>query len=271
MTNRIVVASQKGGVGKTTICLNLAVALAENKRRTLIVDLDPQGAIGLSLARSETEWSGLAEYLMKEADIDQAIIQTKLPDLSILPRGRLDPNDAPEFEQALYAQGVMKDLYREIGDKFDFVLLDTPPGLGMITRAAMTFADFVLIPFQAEPLALRSISQILQVVERLRSTDSPNLRLLGILPTMVELEKESSLETMKSIWTGFSGVMDTVIPRSEIFSKANREGLPLSHMGGRISPEARRFGLLAAEVENRIQLLNKDIEVKDEQPRREIL
>ena len=107
MSNRIAVVSQKGGVGKTTICLHLGVALAEKGLSTLVVDVDPQGAVGLSLGRGETEWRGLADCLMGEVQLTDAVVDTKLQHLSLLPRGRLNPVDACEFEVALESPGVL--------------------------------------------------------------------------------------------------------------------------------------------------------------------
>ena len=256
MAHRIVITSQKGGVGKTTVALHLAVALAERGRSTLLVDLDPQGGIGLSLARRDTELAGLADLLMGHVPKEGALLRTKMPNLTLLPRGRLDPIDVCEFEQALFAEGVLDSLLRELEDEFDIVILDTPSGLGMIPRGAMRVADSVLLPMQAAALSLRSISQALRVVEHVRNTENPKLALLGILPTMAEREKDTSQECLVEVWTGFEGVFDTVIPRSEVFAVASRDGLPIGFLGRRKLPEARRFDALAMEVEAAIDLLS---------------
>src|SRR5512141_3012131 len=108
MARRLVIASQKGGVGKTTIALNLAGALAERGRRTLLVDLDPQGAIGLSLARQDGELAGLAELLTGLVEPRVAVLPTHLPGLSLLPRGRLDPTDVPTFEHEISVPGALE-------------------------------------------------------------------------------------------------------------------------------------------------------------------
>lgn len=249
MAVRIGVVSQKGGVGKTTVCLNLGLALAERKNRVLLVDLDPQGGIGLALARGEQEWAGLAEILMGQVEPQQGIIHTKLPTLSILARGKLDPADAAEFELEIQSPGLLGKILGDIEKDFDYVLMDTPGGLGLISRAALNVANFALIPFQAEPLALRSIGQVLRVVERVRATENPNIELLGILPTMVDAMNDYSKVATWTVWSGFAGVLDNFIPRSEVFSKSSHLGLPVSFLGGMIKPEARRFDALAAEVE----------------------
>jgi chromosome partitioning protein len=271
MTDRIAIVSQKGGVGKTTLCLNLAVALAEAGRPTLVVDVDPQGAIGLSLARGETEWPGLADALMGQITAREALVQTKLPALSLLPRGRLHAVDACQFELALHQPGVLDSLLGALEESFAFVLLDTPSGLGIIARAALAHSDFALVPFQAEPLSLRSVLQLLQTIEHVRTAEKPGLDLLGIVATMVDLSTEESLDVMKSIWVGFAGVFETVIPRSAVFARASAAGLPVGYLAGRPQPEARRFALLADELCARIRALRGETGDTDELPRRELV
>lgn len=271
MAKRIVIASQKGGVGKTTVALHLALALAERGRRTLLVDLDPQGGIGLSLARADAELPGIADRLMNVVTAEEAVVQTHERALSLLPRGRLDPVDVCEFEQALYAPGVLDGLLNEVEDRFDYVILDTPSGLGMITRGALRDAEFVLLPFQATALSLRSIAQALRVVEHVRGGENPRLTLLGILPTMADRDQEPSNEVMVDIWTGFSGVLDTVIPRSDVFAHASHQGLPVGFLGGPPSIEARRFETLAAEVEGLIETMSPSEARNADRPQRKLL
>jgi chromosome partitioning protein len=269
--NSIAIASSKGGTGKTTVALNLAVALAEKGHATLLVDVDSQGAVGLSLARSDTEWAGLAELMMEDAELDPLIVQTRLQPFHLLARGRVGAADAPLFEQSLVDSSVLEKVFEAVRDRFDYVIVDTPSGVGPGTRAALRACDYVLIPVQAEHIALRSLSQILSVVEHVQSHENHKLRLLGLLPTMVDLGKENCVSVMSEVWTGFSGVMESFIPRAEVFAKASRAGLPLSFLGGPTTPEARRFDMLAAEVENSIAAFSDSIGETHERAQREIL
>jgi chromosome partitioning protein len=252
MAHCISLVSSKGGTGKTTTALNLAVALAEQGRRTLLVDLDPQGAIGLALARADAEWVGLAEHVTQSEPLDRLILQTRVPTLSLLPRGRLDPVDTCAFESFLHSSERVKQVVQQVAEGRDYVIVDTPSGLGMITRAALAASNFVLLPLQAEPLALRTIGQTLRVIDHVRREENPGLRLLGILPTMVQLQDETSIGVLGAAWSKLGGVLENAIPRSPVFSRASELGVPVGFLAGRTPPEARRFALLATEIESTI-------------------
>ncbi len=271
MSWRITIASQKGGVGKTTVALNLALALAEAGRETLLVDVDPQGAIGHSLRKGETELIGLADVLVGEAQVGDAVLQTKQSRLSLLPRGRLDPVHAVEFERALLADGVLDEVLAGLDDRFDVVLLDTPAGLGIPTRAALRASHFVLVPLQAEPLALRTIVQMLRVLEHVRREENPELELLGILPTMVDRANDASFEVLVKSWSDLAGVLETTIPRAPVFARASAEGVPVAYLGGRLPPEARRFEALATEVIGAIERRAGEESSDGERPQRTLL
>jgi chromosome partitioning protein len=272
MARRLVIASQKGGVGKTTVALNLAVALAERGRRTLLVDLDPQGAIGLSLAKGDTEFAGLAELVAGQASPREVVLTTRLGELRLLTRGRLDPTDVPAFEAEVARPGVLDQVLRSAEDGCDLVLVDTPSGLGRVTASALSVADFVLLAFQTESLALRSIGQALRVVEHVQSTANPRLQLVGILPTLVERERPGTHSVLSEVWNGFAATLETVVPRTEAFARASALGIPVGFLGaGAGESEARRFDLLADELEARMNRLHGRERVHEAQPARQLL
>ena len=270
MARRLAIASQKGGVGKTTLALNLAVAFAELDQSTLLVDVDPQGGIGFSLAKGDSELPGLAELLMGQIGPEQAVTPTQLPGLRLLPRGRLDPVDACEFEQALFSPGVLEGALAGAEGRADIVLLDTPSGLGQVTRAALAVADFALVPFQTENLALRSLGQVLRVVEHVRAHENPRLRLLGILPSMVDKGATTALTVLSEMWSGFPGVLETIVPRAEVFARACESGIPVGFFAGPRPPEARRFEMLADELVARMSQFDRTEKVHA-QPARQLL
>jgi chromosome partitioning protein len=272
MARRLVIASQKGGVGKTTVALNLAVALAERGRRTLLADLDPQGAIGLSLAKGDTELAGLAELLAGVTNPRDAVVTTRLSGLSLLPRGRLDATDVATFEEAVSRPAALDEALAACETGCDVVVVDTPSGLGRVTTAALASCNFALLAFQTENLALRSVGQALAVVEHVQATRNPALRLVGILPTMVERERAGSHGVLSEIWSGFPDALETVVPRSEAFARASELGVPVGFLGGDAGgPEARRFDLLADEIEGRMSRLDGTEKVHEAQPARQLL
>lgn len=272
MARRLVIASQKGGVGKTTVALNLAVALAERGRRTLLADLDPQGAIGLSLAQKDAELVGLAELLAGEATAEDAVVSTRLSGLRLLPRGRLDPTDVSSFEAEVGRPGALDAALRGGEAGCDFVIVDTPSGLGRVTTGAFAAAHFALLVFQTESLALRSFGQALRVIEHVQAEANPRLHLVGILPSLVERDRPGTHSVLSEIWSGFPDTLETVIPRTEAFARASELGVPVGFLAdGAGSSDARRFEMLTDELEARMNRLDGMETVHEAQPARQLL
>lgn len=271
MSNVISIVSSKGGAGKTTVALNLAVALAESRESTLLIDVDPLGGIGFSLARSDTEWKGLAEYLARDSAIQEVVMQTKLPGLSILPRGRLDPLDVGAYEQALFSSKALQEVIAAVENDFGYIIIDTPSGLGQITRAALSASSYALLPLQAEPMALRAVTQTLRVLQHVKEHENPALELLGILAVMVELSRDVSFTIMNTAWSSLSGVLETYIPRAEVFSQASEKGLPVAFLPGKYRPDAARFDILANEIKGLIHSLGGVTGEDNERPQRELV
>lgn len=250
----VAIASQKGGVGKTTISLNLGLALARAGHRTLIMELDAQGSLGLSLGLNDRAKAGIAEILTGAETVGSALIRTRDPQLQVLSVGRVDPTTVSGFEEALTRGAAISTILRQLEPEFDLVVIDCPAGLGKVTTRAMEAATHVLAPLQAEPLALRSIGQILALVDRIRTEKNPSLALVGIVLSMFDRRTPASLDVAETLWTKFPGgiIVDTVIPRDEAFLEASLRGAPLALMQRRPPPLARIFDQLANDVLDRI-------------------
>jgi chromosome partitioning protein len=245
---RVAVASEKGGVGKTTLVLNLGLALARRGWRTLIVDTDPQGAISLSLNREVGATAGISELALGAASFDDVVVGTKLPELSFVPCGRA----RTRIEEM--ASGL-DTLLAGVAGRFDLVLFDTASGLGDRTETVLRRVSSVLVPVQAEPLSLRTLQGTLDGLSAIR--EETGLGLLGIVLTMVQSRDPISLATVQEIWNRLPPevVLDGFLPRDPVFLKASAHGVPVQLLSRRRPPAvASVFDRLAAEVESRLGL-----------------
>jgi chromosome partitioning protein len=250
----ISVASQKGGVGKTTISLNLGLALARAGNRTLLMELDAQGSLCLSLGLPDRARAGIAEVLTGTEQISDVLLRTRDPQLHVLSVGRVDPTTVAGFEEALTRSTMLSGMLTKLENEFDLVLIDCPAGLGKVTSRALETSSHVLSPLQAEPLALRSVGQILALIDRIRLEKNPKLNLIGIVLSMFDRQTPASLEVAETLWTRFPGgiILDSVIPRDEVFLEASLRGSPLMLMQKRPPPLARVFDQLANDVLDRL-------------------
>jgi chromosome partitioning protein len=261
----IAIASQKGGVGKTTISLNLGLALARAGRRTLVMELDAQGSLGLSLGLADRARPGIAEILTGAEPVDAVLSRTRDPQLHVLGVGRVDPTTVGGFEDALTRGSAITNLLGKLEPEFDVIVIDCPAGLGKVITRALESSTHVLAPLQAEPLALRSIGQILALIDRIRAEKNPKLQFLGVVLSMFDRKTPASLEVAETLWTKFPGgiILDTVIPRDETFLEASLRGAPLLLMQKRPPPLARVFDQLASDVLDRLEPATRDKEDDD--------
>ena len=251
----VATASQKGGVGKTTVCINLAHSLARRGWNTLVVDTDPQGGIGLSLSRSTRQRRGFYDFLVHGGEVRPHILPTRLPELSILPCG-----NSTEFmcsgARLDRAPEKLADLFRQIDlIGFDCVLLDTAAGLGGVTEIIVRGSDWVMIPQQSEPLAVRSIPLLLETLARFRSEGSP-MRVAGILLTMLSAGQDASVKVAHELRQMLPPALlfKQAIPRDGLFLEASALGMPIALMRKNPPPVALLFDQIAAELEERIGL-----------------
>jgi chromosome partitioning protein len=253
------VVSQKGGVGKTTISLNMSYALASRGCRTLLVDVDPQGAIGISLTQKVQTSQGLAEFIAQQKPLRSVVVATRLPQLHLVPLGQLSSQYTQQFGAALSSGVEFQRLVREAQSFYDLVIIDTPAGFNGPTVGAMRAADFALSPLQAEPIALRSISQLLEILTWLRE-DGHSIMLAGLVVSMWQANHPVSNAVVAELRKKFPSraLFQTMIPRDPVFLEASAAGVPLGLLSRRAPAQSMVFEQLAIEVETRLSLQQKE-------------
>jgi chromosome partitioning protein len=252
----LVVTSQKGGVGKTTVAINLAHSLACRGWQTLLVDTDPQNSVGLSLSEKTRRCPGYYDFLHYECDVDELIIPTRLPELHLITAGLTETFFKLETDTSHYAGAVARMLGQLDGLNYDVVVLDTAAGLMGHTRELVRQADFALLPQQSEPLGVRSIIQLLEGIARLREEEQAIVEVAGILLTMVDPHGEESLQVARDLRMLVPGdtLLRTSIPREQDFVRASAHGVPVALLYQKLPPAALVFDQLAAELEPRLTL-----------------
>ncbi|MFO7298825.1 MAG: AAA family ATPase [Actinomycetes bacterium] len=228
-TTVVALANQKGGVGKSTTAVNLSASLALSGKRVLLIDLDPQGnaTSGLGVERASIETS-IYDVLLKESSIEDAIEPTSVRNLFIVP-ATIDLAGAEiELVSVLSRETRLKAAIASTGDEFDFVFIDCPPSLGLLTVNALTAADEVVIPIQCEYYALEGLSQLLRNIQLITNSLNPSLKVGGVVLTMYDGRTKLSKDVAQQVRDYFGDVAyKTVIPRSVRLSEAPSYGEPI--------------------------------------------
>jgi chromosome partitioning protein len=225
----IAVANQKGGVGKTTTAVNLAAGLAVEEKKVLLVDADPQGnaTSGSGIPRTHSRKTLYNILLLGEA-VENVILPTELPLLSVLPA---DKNLAGAEVELVDSQGreyKLKTLLNSIRDRFDYIIIDCPPSLGLLTLNGLTAADSLLVPIQCEYFALEGVTELFDTLARLRRGLNPQLTIEGLLLTMYDERTNLSGAVAKDLRDFYgSQVLQTVIPRNVRLAEAPSYGKPI--------------------------------------------
>ena len=244
----IAITNQKGGVGKTTTAVNLSACVAEKGKRVLLVDIDPQGNATSGLGKNDHDGPTVYDVLIGGAGAGEAVVDTGFGTLSLIPTAIELAGAEIELVGVENREGLLKDALATLRDDYDYIFIDCPPSLSLLTLNALTAADSVLIPIQCEYYALEGVGQLVNTVKLMRKKLNPNLAVEGILLTMFDGRTNLCAQVVQEVRTHFrEEAFETMIPRNVRLSEAPSYGLPI-HLYDARSTGAKAYQELAREL-----------------------
>ena len=245
MAKILAVVNQKGGVGKTTSCVNLVAALKEAGKRVLLCDFDPQANATSGMGVDKTVSKGIYHVVIGEVPAAEAVVHTRFGD--VLPSNKALAGAGIELIGMEQREFLLRNALNSLRDQYDFILIDCPPSLELLTLNALCAADAILVPVQGEYYALEGLSDLMNTVRLVRRSLNPNLELEGVLLTMFDGRTNLALQVAEEVKHYFPGkVYGTVIPRNVRLSEAPSHGKPIMAYD-RTSRGAEAYTALAAE------------------------
>lgn len=231
MGKPIAIFNQKGGVGKTTTNINLAACLAMNKKKILIIDIDPQGntTSGIGIDKNKLKYDTYDVLINDDLDIDQVIMDTSIDFLKIIPASVALAGAEIELVAVSGREKRLKRVIDKIKDQFDYIFIDCPPSLGLLTINSLTAVDSVLIPIQCEFYALEGVSQLMSTIDLVKKNLNPKLEIQGVILSMFDGRTNLSMQVVEEVKKYFGPyVYATVIPRNVRLAEAPSYGMPIT-------------------------------------------